>query len=426
MTCPQLGTLSDSFLTVHNRVLPDVSHFSVDRSGQFTPVTDARCMTTPSPLPHCSSEPTVVTCTTTAEFLSTLPLLLGYVPEQSVVITMFEKKQAKSAARFDIPPLDEPLESSGLDRAVVSLLQRHAWVTGVAVTIYTPEQFHDQLGAPHALLAMWLERALEMYGFPVRDLACVAADGWARYRSANASQPPLPLTSINHRAHFSDSAITTIDTPPKLTELGALPDPDESLMRLLSEALAEVQDSSPDDWSLRDLESAIEHCRRALTEPLSDENARSCAVLVNMCASLDSWVVPALILGVHTDDTIDVSVELLEMFLTFIQSPKNDGPTASNDLVRRLTLFSSERIEHEPLRVSIQKLTALSAHTPRALQPGILALTAWGWWMGGMSTPAQALLHEAEAVDAHHPAVTTVTELYDSGLPLWAYATERD
>ncbi|WP_217135298.1 DUF4192 family protein [Leucobacter chinensis] len=376
----------------------------------------------PPSRPDPSPSPTVVRCNSPADFLASLPVLLGYVPENSIVLTLFEGSQAKSAARFDLPRTDVPLESTQLDRAMLELLEQHTWVSGAALVVYCSDSFANQPGAPHALLAMWLERALEMHGTPVRELACIASDGWAVYRSPAANNGGRSLTEIAHSRFVRRKGLKGVPAPERLRELGSLPRPQQKLASALKQALGRHQEMTPSTLTVAHTQAMLQHCHDALSAGLSPGTAQETASFVHACAELETWLTPVLLIaagGVGESFTVDDT--LAQTFLEFIH---NDAKTTRPMVTKRLKLFSSERLEPSQLRATVHTLTVVAAHTPDALRPGVLALAAWAWWMGGMTTPAVTLLREAAAIDANHASVIIVRELCESGPPLWAFTDE--
>ncbi|MGO3832779.1 MAG: DUF4192 family protein [Microbacteriaceae bacterium] len=378
-------------------------------------------MNTPS-RSESSPAPTVVRCESPADFLASLPVLLGYVPEDSIVLTLFEGSQAKSAARFDLPQADVPLESTQLDRAMLELIEQHPWVSAVALVAYCSDSFANQPGAPHALLAMWLERALEMHGTPVRELACVASDGWAVYRSSEASSGGNPLSEIAHSQFVKRKGLTGFSPPEPLRELGSLPHPQPKLASALRQALARAETVPPKALTADHMQAMLQQCHQALSEGLSPGTAQETASFVHTCSELETWLTPVLLIAAGgVGEPLTVDDDLAQTFLEFVQ---DDAKTTRPTVVKRLKLFSSERLEPSQLRATVQTLTEVAAHTPDALRPGVLALAAWAWWMGGMTTPAITLLREAAGIDPHQASVTIVQELCESGPPLWAFSDD--
>lgn len=389
----------------------------MDNSGATPTLRQCGLMT------HTNLTPTVLSCSTSSEFLATLPMLLGYRPHNSIVTTFFEGNRARCAARIDLPPHDVPLESTGVDRTITGLVSKFPWAHDVAIVVYTDERFELADAAPHTFLAMWLERALEMSGIAVRELTCVAADGWAEYRSPDARGQGRDLEEIhNHHERFARQAPHS-PKPKDLHEFGALPTPDPVIA---SQVVAELSDHSPvslEHFTTEMFTDLIEACVVALDSPLDATVVSVCATLIRATQQMQSWLIPVMLIAADFEDPLQpLSSDTTKSFLELLRDPLLTPEGGGEAISQRLLMFSAERLDPHRLRTLINTLTVLAAHTPRADSPGLLALAAWAWWMGGMTTPASSLLDQARSIDPRHSVVQTVGNLCQSGSPLWVFA----
>ena len=369
-----------------------------------------------------TSSPTVIQCSTPADFVASIPLLLGYIPTQSIVVTLCERGRAQCAVRLDLPARDVPLESTHIDRAVTDIVSRFSRTTSIAIVIYTEDTFARSPDTPHAMLAMWLERAVELRGIAVSEMACVARDGWAQYR-ASMTGAPRPLSEI---VELQDSWIAMLPTHSDLrtlNSLGTLPDADEETRERIR---ASVEAHPPVDIgaiSPADFSYLVTRCSEAFLRPTEQPDVDVAASLIRMTENMQTWLIPVMLISADTEAELAVlSDETAHAFLALLQNPALTPPSGGIPIAQRLLMFSSEKLGQGRLRHIINTLITLAAHTPLPHRPGILCLAAWAWWMGGMTTPASALLSEARALAPDHPAVRTVTGLIEAGTPLWIFA----
>jgi hypothetical protein len=78
---------------------------------------------TSTPRPHGSADAEPITASCPADLLAAVPYLLGFHPENSVVVTALRRQQMIFAARADLPPPDAAREVAGYLAAVVARQQ---------------------------------------------------------------------------------------------------------------------------------------------------------------------------------------------------------------------------------------------------------------------------------------------------------------
>lgn len=371
---------------------------------------------------HSHAHPAVLKCTSTAEFLATLPLLLGYQPENSIVLVLFQDRQARCAVRIDLPCSSVPFEQTGLEGTVSELLNEFSWVTGVAVVIVTDEEFGEHGHAPHSFLALWLERVIEMHGTPIIELCCVAADAWGSYRGGEGLEFRRPLheierTTRRHQRHLGDS-----DPVPSLTVLAQLPHADPQLRTELENVITRTPLLDIGDMPLSTFEGALAQCAVAIDEGLSGDTLQECATLLRCANTVPTWLIPALLIAAGTESPFPpLSEDVSSAFLQLLQNPRHTPPQGGEPIVQRLTMFSSERLPSSRITQMRNTLAHLTAHAPPHLQTGPLCLTAWLWWMSGLSSAASQLSAQAIQLAPEHAVVTTVQSLIHQGPPLWVF-----
>lgn len=365
---------------------------------------------------------TVLTCQSTADFLTSLPLLLGYTARQSVVLVLFEGTRARQAVRFALPPAHIPHEDSGVRASVLALLGRLPAVTGVALVVYTDETFASQHGTPRALFATWLTRQIERSGFTIVDACVVAADGWASYREHPRTVTGRPLAElVTHPGLGADSLEQPVTD---ISELGTLPPGDAELSALLAAELVRDQvRCAPEDRA--EISRVIAALSTVSEQGVAAPTIRACAILVEASRLTPGWL--ALAFGIATDASLAArGIDLRDSAFTEHRALlEQTGETSASDLAALLYRFSAERVAPEQLRSAIADISRLTAHTPATHRSGLLALLAWMWWMGGMSSPALLQIAEALTLTPDHEPSRAMKHLIEETPPLWLFARER-
>ncbi|NQX11421.1 DUF4192 domain-containing protein [Microbacteriaceae bacterium VKM Ac-2855] len=197
---------------------------------------------------------------TPADFLSTVPHLIGFLPERSVVLVPFVGKRSCGALRFDLPTGD----SSVLVPYVVAMLCRYEIAESVRVVVYSADDIAEAWPLPEEEFVEDLLSALRGVGFRRTEAWLVAADGWTCYTddefgrrsstelaaAASALTPDAPpLRSVAERA--TPPAVDPVEMASVRVEVAALlercPDhtlPESERMRALA-AIRRVAKGGP-------------------------------------------------------------------------------------------------------------------------------------------------------------------------------------
>lgn len=158
-----------------------------------------------------SPAPAIHRAATPADFVAAVPALVGFHPEQSVVLVPFAGRGSLGAARFDLPRGDPkvPIE------LIVATLARHVVADSVKVVVYVRAALPVSGPLPEAESTRMLLRTLRERGFEASEAWLVAADGWIGFseplsdrrdladlaRAAQALGPSAPrIRSVAERA----------------------------------------------------------------------------------------------------------------------------------------------------------------------------------------------------------------------------------
>lgn len=353
--------------------------------------------------------PKILRCTSVAELLGTLPVMLGYEVRNSLLITLFRGQRTTSAMRFDLPRADTPLEGTGIFAAVTDLLRRLPGVDGIAIVIYTDETFRECGGVPRRFLALQLKRELSSRGFLIEALCCVAADGWADYFDGD---PTLrrPLDEISSNTTSLQARYLMRQPLPRLTDLSALPQPTTAFEDGLRRAL---DSSTASDSGLHDLPEVASSMQRLIDEGLHTGMFTSGVRVARAAASSPTWLLLLSVAVIGRDGALALFRE--------IGAVHDVGPRAIRAFTR---MFSARYLNESKIRGTIDRVGMLVTNLPECERPGLLVLQAWLWWMTAMLSPAHTQVTQALAIDPGNQLAVIVQEVINGGPPRWVFSEQ--
>jgi hypothetical protein len=143
-------------------------------------------------------QPTIVKAKRAHDFLALVPQLVGFLPENSVVLVAFRGNRTCGALRFNLP--DPAAPEKVHKRIATSLVGTVCKIKGadaIVPVVYTADAFADAAGIPHQRFASVLVSRAELSGFLVRDSLCVGADAWGSYLDPSCPADGHPLEDIS-------------------------------------------------------------------------------------------------------------------------------------------------------------------------------------------------------------------------------------
>lgn len=139
----------------------------------------------------------VVKCSTPADLLRLVPDLVGVpIHDDSVVLVLWRGTRTHGAMRIDLPPTRVPHEQRAWALQILGTICKVEGVEAVLPVVYTGSAFAPTGRLPHADLLRVLNRTAERMGLEVRDLMCVAADGWGSLKDPRLPRGGRPLDEI--------------------------------------------------------------------------------------------------------------------------------------------------------------------------------------------------------------------------------------
>ena len=406
---------------------------SVENTGVTLPVPEDQPMTDSH-----QEHPQTIRCRTTADFLAALPQLAGFTAADSLFVVLFTGAQAARAVRFDLPTSEEPSESTQLLDLVCDILAE-AGAAGdpdaaPALVITSALSFAEAGGAPWRRLARRIERRFRRDRIGIRELCCLAPDGWVSYLERDAPQRGRPLSDIEASPVALEARVHG-EPVPDLSTLGEIPIAAIARVRAVARALASM-DPFPQSASTTGADGATRFDRhgvppwfddtaevtREFRKELGTPSPEMTARLVRCAAHPDRWLLLALGIltrpefpaelardmsaGPFTDVAIDLDVD------------QTAEPQPGWSIRRVLAAISPEFTEHHRLHGLRARLGVAISETPREDRPALLALSSWVWWLGGNQTVAHRHVEAALDIQPGHEIALMVQRI--TSLPLYA------
>ena len=337
-----------------------------------------------------TQQPTVIRATGPADFLATIPAMIGYTPRQSVVVIPFADSRSLGVMRFDLPTEDASLPQ--VASTIIGLAIRVGGATRIATVIYTDQD--GETGRP--FVAAILDRAAEC-GIGITDALYVASDGWGSLLTGDG---PHPLTEIGHDLADAHGAHGDQRTGIEI------PDADPDRLEAVSAALEafDLHDAAETDY--------IEIFEHAVNTDAGEIDPHDAAALI-FALSRPAYRDVAL---VQWSRTIDTGRRALTA-----QHDWESGTEYPTDLAS-IMWGEGERPEATRLLAGLDLARHLAPLTPAPIRPGILATAAWLSWALGRSTHADAYATQALAIDNGHGLSEIVASFVQAGhLPSWAF-----
>lgn len=393
-------------------------------------------MTPPTLTERRLAEPEVLRCNSTADFLAALPQLTGFTATNSLFIVLFSGSRAHNAIRCDLTESEDPTDSAPLldflCEAVHRLGETPAADAAPAVVISSAQTFAECADIPWRRLAKRIERRLRRERIGVRELCCLAPDGWASYLAGNDRRHAL--------SEISDSPIAA-NPVPDLSTLGEIPSPDPERLAKVAHWLGRIGPydfpgagpcspscTAPGRPSWFTETAAVTRALRQVDHELSP---RMSAQLVRSPANPARWFVMAM--GVLTRPEFpeemadEMGAERFEQIVVDLGGDVDESPARESragwSMHRLLSSISIGFTEQERIGALRDRLLGTISETPDRLRPGLLAFSAWVWWLSGNQTVAQRHIREALGIEPANELARMVDPLVSA--PLYTGCFER-
>lgn len=352
------------------------------------------CMTLTEPLnaPSTTKQsesplgaPEVLKCKTTADFLAALPRVVGFTATDSLFLLLFSGKQSGGTLRIDLPPDESPQATApfldGICNLLASLREKHGY-SSPAIVITSSQSFAEAQGHPWRRLARRLERRLARDGDRVRELCCIAPDGWVSYLDPAAPRLGRSLDEI------AASPFAVPGEAVQLDDIGSFGDPPADEAAKVQEILSLNAGTWPDQGSSGLTPTAeMASLAAALVAP-TELDVQAIAGLIRVADTEAGWLV--------------ITEQLSATAEAFL----------SDEALQHST--EPQRKEaRQRLKVASERLVHVVTLAPRELRPAIISACALAWWLRGMQSVAHKQLLVAAEIDSDHKMVGIVRRLFE-------------
>ena len=389
-------------------------------------------------------QPTIIKTSRAHDFLALVPQLTGFLPRNSVVLVAFRGNRTCGALRFNLP---EPEATTAVHQRIAStltgMLCKITGVDAVVPVVYTDQPFRKPGGMPQQRFASSLVAAAERSGFLVRDVLCVASDGWGSYDDPQCPRNGRPLSDI------AGSAVALAAPPPPGTieSLATLPHADRGLKEKVGRLYRRQRRFASDTPALAlgdsDVLDAITAAEEMLLWEEQAPDAEALAallILVQAPPTRDQVMLQVAFgeeIGVLARD-LNRRYEALrdatgrsfdEIALAEREAAERErgsvGEAAQAGVLlgKLLTGSSRERPDPDRVEAAIVRLQLMVAHAPRAARPAPLCMLAWLSWTLGRGSVAGIFIDQCLGIDPGYSMAHTLGAMFDAGhLPEWAWA----
>lgn len=381
---------------------------------------------------------TILRSSTGADFLATLPTLVGRTVTNSLLVIPFAGKRTHGVMRIDLPPVTAGGDDHDRIASVaLGAMSRIDWCDGVMFAVYTDDTFPAGF-AGHEPLITRLDERFDEAGFRVKDAYCVAADGWASWFEQDPGFDGHPLGEIAASPMATEAQRVRGGAELPRHDDAALPtaDPDVALRLGIAVHDLLVDDVEPDAFgrlvtpSLPDPVDFVEKLlRRDADETPVPVLARLAAFAQNR-PYRDSMMLQMAFgrkVGRRAHDESERWLKRqAESGKSMDEVVRDDirahGPSAS---AMGELIVGETSTPPRPKRMTraIDILGRTIAHLPVELRPDLLCMLAWLQWALGSSTTAGAHIDAALAIDPAHGMAQILYTLVSSGkIPQWVFA----
>jgi hypothetical protein len=391
---------------------------------------------------------TIVKTVEEYDFLALVPQLVGFLPEQSMVLVAFRGKRTCGAIRFNLPDPGVSLKvHKRIATTLIGTLCKIPGVDSLVPVVYTNDQIGAEPGLPHSAFTTALMKRAEMSGFTVKNALCVAADGWGSYFDSNLPTGGHPLADIAASMSPEDIPVESrrqlgrLESRADLPVVGLLEK--ERFARLLLR-FKEQSWTLADQLELLDLgdeiydpvvlpELALEWMSPPLDQniaavlictvqspPIRDQVMLQFAFGKDVGEDADSMNRRYAMIEATTGATMDEIVrdEMKEAAETGVSAPQ---------ISQLLMGYSPDRPDPERIGLALDVLREATALAPKSYRPAPLCMLAWLSWALGRGSVAGLYIDQALAIDPKYSMALLLDTLFSSGhLPDWAYAVPED
>jgi len=387
---------------------------------------------------------TIVKARHAYDFLALVPQLVGFQPENSMVLVAFRGNRTCGALRFNLPgPECAPKVHKRIATTLIGTLCKIPGVDAVVPVVYTASSCAAVVGLPHERFVTSLVKRAELSGFLVRDALCVGADGWGSYldpRCPEAGRPLADIAASTVHTAIPTSARRGLGTLHSGTELPLVsPAERERVARACRRyrrfgAPADSAELLPVTEVLNPIDTAEEALTWDASAPTPEQVAKL-LFLVQAAGDRDQVMLQFAFgreVGVLAHAANEHYRQRQEATGRDMDDLVDEEQAAgTNTEVRRIgdlmLGLTEDRPVPERIECAIALLKRVVSSAPRSARPAPLCMLAWLSWALGRGTVAGIFIDQALALDPEYGMGILLNTLVCSGLlPEWAYAVPLD
>ncbi|WP_308468265.1 DUF4192 domain-containing protein [Rathayibacter soli] len=376
---------------------------------------------------------TIVKTTQPHDLLALVPQLVGFRPQNSLVLVAFDAKRTCGAYRVDLP---EPAADAAYKRmatTLIGMLCKVRGADGVVPVIYTDDRFDTCGGIPRETFAMLLLGRARTAGFTVKDALCVAADGWGSYfDESDARDSPRPLAMIDESAvHTSvpEGERVSLRSPRERAEL---PQSDLARRERVTRAILRLRAQPPPQLSRP---GEVGACAEVVEESGSVDTAEELTEFAEFVLQLDGATISPdlaarIILTAELPSFRDVLLfewawgrEIgLRTCRLNQKHERGEIITPEDDGALGLAGIGMPRPDVGRIGRAIELLGHLAACAPKSARAPLVTMLAWLHWALGSGSTAGRFIAQARAIDPGYGLADLLDSMLQNGmLPEWSF-----
>ncbi|HEY9499260.1 MAG TPA: DUF4192 domain-containing protein [Terrimesophilobacter sp.] len=358
---------------------------------------------------------TTIRAKSPADLLATIPVLVGFVPTQSVVFLALRGPLQNAVLRVDLPDAASPAILKRFATQAIGMLCRITDVEAIVLAVHTEE--HIAPGLPHAEFVDILLRRLRQAGFRVHDALCWAGNGWGSYLDSEVPSGGHPLSDLDESASRLPHALRP--TPSEALIPDATSAARERMQRDLAHyraLVADLDDSDDDPPELEPLCDLPMFVEEALTWNIAERDAKGALLLFALQgppvrdATMLQWA-----FGFELGDPLYDEAERFA----------RDGLDLDNErsnMLGNLWMGIGPRPDQTRIERGIGLLLTLVSRAEPQERRAPLCMLAWLSWALGSGTRAGKFIDEARAIDAKYGMAELLDTMLSNGLlPEWVF-----
>ncbi|GAA1705198.1 hypothetical protein GCM10009808_23960 [Microbacterium sediminicola] len=356
---------------------------------------------------------TVVKAQSSADFLSLVPRMLGFVPRESIVLVPFRRGRSRGALRLDLPRDDAPIDE--IAATMLGLVCRIPEADGCAIVIYAESDL------PSPTLIERIEQRADACGVRVVVTLWVHGDRWGSYAQPGAVRavastddlPGVPALAAGDQASGADLPPASAELRTTVAQaIEALREAID-LLRAKTPSIAGAERIDPRALAaacfLQDVPSFFDRLLSAEPDTLDPFEIATAAWALGRPSLRDI----ALICWLDGLDAGDVAAEA--------QLAWEGGDDYPAEIAMRMW---GEGPQPAPDRLAraLALVRTIASLAPDESRPGPMAVCGWLSWALGSSTHAGIYATKAIEIEPEHGLSEIVLSFVQAGhLPDWAF-----